>query len=144
VFANAAIVPEEGGSQSTVALGVRGEDIGVARGETDRDRALLAFRLRRIIGENGRLDCGERIDNTNDLRQRSPPRRPRPRDILGRGTPQEPMPQCTSASSSRVERAGPGERHAIGQTDRRRQSAGRIGNTNALRQRSLRPWVPSQ
>jgi hypothetical protein len=41
------------------------------------------------------------MGNTNDLRQRSPLRGPRPRDaaradataILGRGTPQEPMPQ---------------------------------------------------
>src|SRR5215472_13493926 len=39
------------GTSLRAALGVRAEDFRVARGEADRDRAVLAFRLRRAIGE---------------------------------------------------------------------------------------------
>src|SRR5262252_2976375 len=40
------------GTSLRAALGVRGEDFRVARGEADRDRAVFAFRLRRAIGEH--------------------------------------------------------------------------------------------
>src|SRR5213593_4903989 len=35
-----------------------------------------------------------------------------PQPIFSRWPPQKRLPQCTSATFSRVERAGPGERHA--------------------------------
>ena len=60
------------------------------------------------------------VDNISTLRQRSPrPWGPAPWHNLpysdtGRPrSPEEPMPQCTSGDSSRVERASPAERHTM-------------------------------
>jgi hypothetical protein len=71
--------------------------------------------LKRLKLERIDLYQLQRIGNTNDLRQRSPPRGPRPRDIRCQTrtlAAQEPTAQRTLAGCSRVERADPGERHA--------------------------------
>jgi hypothetical protein len=59
MLAYALIGSEERSALPTVALSVRGEDLSVARGETDRDRAVFACRLRRTIGENVRRERSE-------------------------------------------------------------------------------------
>src|SRR5215472_5373234 len=58
----ALIGSEERRPEPTVALGVRAEDFRVARGEADRDRAVLAFRLRRAIGEHVHRERDEAHD----------------------------------------------------------------------------------
>jgi hypothetical protein len=74
----------------------------------------------------------ERIGNTNDLRQRSPPRGPRPRDIRchTRKVPYSDAERRRSRCHSAHQRPPRGSSEParvsdmLGQTDRRRQSAG--------------------
>jgi hypothetical protein len=107
-----------------------------------RDEALREWIAQDIMHElktdGGATFSLGRIANTSTLQRRGPAPGARPRDItarLGRGTPQGPMPQCTSATFPRVERAGR-VNDMLGQTHRRRQSAdgpGRISTKHASR-----------